>query len=381
MTLNITVDQAALLKALTAARRAVAARSTLPILCGVLLEARDGTLRVAATDLQIAIDGEIAATVAQAGAIVVPVRLFVDVMSKLPFGRVTLKADAKHMLRITAGGFKASIASMEAADYPQIETLAGRTLELDAAQLTEMVNHTAFAASRDQHREHLRCVKLTVGARLTLAATDGYRLSVRSAALDTDAPEVAALIPATSLTELVRLLGDLEPAQPVGVTVAADGRRIGFALAGTGDLARATLTAQLVDAKYPDYAAIIPRHSTTTVEVGAAVLLRALQVARLFAESHIRHCALTVDAGAGAVTVAASNKSAESSAEELAATVTGKDVAITVDIEFLADMLSRVGSATVRLEMTTANRPILLRPTNVSADEFIYVVMPISPNK
>lgn len=375
-------SQADLLKALSIVRRAVAPRSTVAILGNILLEAKAGELRVAATNLAVSAEAWIGATIANEGAITVPARLICDVVAKLLPGRVTLTlTERTQTLSLTAGNFVAKMAGLPAYDFPSTATPAdAMPIELDPTLLAQMIDMTAFAATRDQSRQSLTVVQVTIGPRLTLAATDGYRLSMRGAPLDNAVGTHELLIPATSMAELGSLLALADADQPVVAHLTPRANRVTFAISGKDGLLRATLAAQLVDSKYPDYIAIIPKSHTTSVTIQADALLRALQVARLFAKDDSDAVTLTVHPERARLGVAAAASAAGDSQDELEATITGKAVTMMVDVDFLTDLLSRVGDGVVVLEMTQPTRPLVMRVVALG-DEYIYVVMPFNREK
>lgn len=372
--MKFTCTQNDLAKGVSLVQRAVASRSTLAVLGNLLLEAKGGELRLAATDLSIAINGWVRADVVEEGAITVPARLLGDLIGKLPTGKVDLTTDPKTLsLHVACGNVRAKIAGIDAEQFPVTLMAREGGIDLDPKQLGEMIEMVTFVASRDQARQNLTCVQMQFGKRLTLAATDGVRLGVRSAPLFVPAPEQVVLVPATSLAELARILADADTDKPVVCT--GDLRRIVFAVEGKESYLRVELSAQLVDAKYPDYAAIIPKSSTTSVAVESAALLRSLQRAALFAKGDYDAVTLIVEPG-GCLKIGATDAIMGRSDDALDAEIKGKPVTIAVDVSFLIEVLGRLGSTQVVLELTVANRPISLRPFHASPDEFQHIIMP-----
>lgn len=387
-------NQTDLSKALSLVRRAVASRATLAILGNILLEAKGQELRLAATNLQFSIDCWIAADITKEGAITVPARLLAEMVGKLPGGKVSLElSERTQTLQLTCGAFAAKLAGLPAYDFPQSEPLddpvelgvEGTALELDATMLGGMLDTVVLAAARDQSRQNLTCVQVQLGERLKLAATDGFRLSTRAANLEVEAQELELLIPAASMAELGSLLAHADTSasngKPLKLYIPARRNRVSFGITGKDGLLGATLAAQLMDAKYPDYQAIIPKSATTTVTVGAAALLRALQVARLFSKADFDAVTLCADPASKRLIVSAADASMGNSSDALEAEVEGKEITIMLDNGFLIEMLGKLGDTQVLLEMTQPSRPMMLRPTHLLRDEFVYVVMPMNRGK
>lgn len=377
--MNVTVAQSDLSKAVAIVGRAINSRAVLPIFGNILLEAKSGELRLSGTNLNVSINCWLRATVEEEGAITVPARLFGDIVSKLQPAKVNLTDNARTVvLHLTCGNFKAKVAGISAEDFPATLAPAGERVELNPAQLAEGIDQVVFAASSDMSRPNMGCVKTSLNGRLTLAATDGYRVGVRSYRLPTPAPECNVLIPAPSMMELQRILAVADPDQPVTMSV-VDKRSVVFWVEGKEGL-RVELAAQLVDANFPDYHAIIPKSNTTTVGVESALLLRSLQAARLFTVKESEPVTLSAYPGKG-LRVSATDKQMGDSVDEIDADIKGEGVEFVVDCSFLIDLLSRLGNTQIVLEMTRNTRPISIRPAFASPDEFVHVVMPIHPSK
>lgn len=370
--------QQELAKVVAIVQRAVAARSPVAVLGNILLEAKDGELRVAATNLEFAVNCWLRVEVMEPGAITVPARLLGDILGKLPVGRVTLTANPITVaLTVTCANFQATLAGLPATDFPQArpEPLQP-TVALQVEPVREMIEQVAFVASRDESRWNLTCVQVQLGARLTLAATDGFRLGLRSCPLATPTTACELLVRATSMAELARLLGDADAEQPLRLD-AANPRQVVFGMAGKASFVRAEFVAQLVDAKYPDYLAIIPKSTTTTVGVNGAELLRSLQAARLFAKED--HQAVTIRVGPDdCLQVSAEGSVLGKSEDRIDAEVKGPPVATMFNVGYLIDLLSRLHDEQMVLELTNATRPVVLRPFHASPDEFVHVIMPIN---
>lgn len=383
--MNITCSQKDLAKGIATVQRAVAPRATPPILGNILLEAKEGHLRLAATNLDISTNCWILADVAEEGAITVPARLFSEMVNKLPPGRVTLSLDIKTLsMNLVSGNFQAKIKGLDAYDFPQTLSESTDSIALNAQLLDDMIDQVAFVASHDESRANLTCVQFRTGPRLAMAATDGFRLGMRSHPLGSATPALEVLIPATSMTELGRILADSDPDKPVVVsTDSVKGiirtNRIAFRIEGKDSYVRAELSAQLVDSKYPDYQAIIPKSSTTTITMGSDAFLRSLQTARLFARDDANVVSLTANPG-DCLKVSATGDMGRSD-DALNAEIKGTAITIMVNVGYLIEVLGCLGHTEIVIEMTNANRPISLRPSSASPDEFNHVIMPVNRGK
>ena len=391
-----------LAKGLSIVGRAVSSRSTLPVLGNILIEAKDNELRLAATNLEIGVNCWIAAKVEDEGSITVPARLLTDFVNNLPPERVDLELAVRtQTLHVHCSRYDANMKGIDAADFPIIPTagsgdddqddaLEGTRIELETSGLRKMIDQVTFAASSDESRPILTGVEVHFQTeRLTMAATDGYRLSLRSIHLDKPFADedMTVIVPARSLGELGRVIADADAEKPVQVLVTQARNQIIFQIwgkgANRGGFHRVELASQLIDARFPDYRAIIPKsHSTRTV-VDTAALLKAVRVSQLFARDNANIIRLAVipgnGEGQGHVKLTATSAEMGDSVNELDAMVEGDDLEIAFDARFLIDVLNQIDEPQVVLETTQNTRPGTIRPLGMGEDEFLHVVMPMHP--
>lgn len=406
--MRVSCLQENLAKGLSIVGRAVSSRSTLPVLGNILLEAKDNELRLAATNLEIGVNCWIGAKVEDEGSITVPARLLSDFVNNLPPERVDLElAIRTQTLHVHCARYDANMKGIDAADFPiiptagtgteqdeQEEVLEGTRIELETIGLRKMIDQVTFAASSDESRPILTGVEVNFQSdRLTMAATDGYRLSLRSIHLDKPFADesMTVIVPARSLGELGRIIADADTERPVQVLVTQARNQIIFQIWGKGGnrggFHRVELASQLIDARFPDYRAIIPKsHSTRTV-VDTAALLKAVRVAQLFARDNANIIRVAVSPspgngqgqGQGHVRLTATSAEMGDSVNELDAIVEGTDLEIAFDARFLIDVLNQIDEPQVVLETTQNTRPGTIRPLGMGEDEFLHVVMPMHP--
>lgn len=379
--MKITCTQRDLAKAISIASRAVAARSTIAVLGNLLLEVKGGELHISATNMAMRIDCALPCKVEAEGAITVPARLFVDIISKLPAAPVVLDVNDKtKTLNIQSGSYKAKVNGIDAFDFPERATDAPRaTVQLHAPDLRQMIDQVVFAASSDESRTALTGVEFTIGhSRIALAATDGYRLAQRGGTLSDTGLEdaVTVIVPSAGLSELARILAAVDSEPGIGMSIYE--RHVAFNVVGDDSIAAVGLTCSTIDAKFPDYHAIIPKSQKTSVVVDTKALLRSLQVARMFTSQDAGRVQLTIDPKVGTLNVRATDATMGDSDDTLQATVKGEPVTTYVNVAFLIDTISRIDEPTVDLLLNEANKPLLARPTGASADDFVHVIMPMS---
>lgn len=378
--MKVSCLQENLARGLSIVGRAVAGRSTLPVLSNVMLATDQGRLRLSATNLEIGINCWVGAKIEEEGTTTVPARLLADFVNSLPPERVDLKLDEPtQTLNVRCARFDANIKGIGAEEFPIVPTASAPggadTLKLEPQILRQMIEQVVFAAAVDESRPILTGVLAQFnGKGLTLAAADGFRLSVRTATL-ADAVEqtTEVIVPARALSELARVVGDQD--EPVEVMITPSRNQILFHLKDID------LVSQLIEGRFPDYRQIVPQSCQTRTVVDRATFLNATRVSYLFARESSNIVKLEIIPGeteglvGGRITLAATSQELGDNIGEMDASVEGDPIEIAFNAKYLIDVLSVMESAQVVLETTTASRPGLLR--SVGDEDFTHVIMPM----
>jgi len=364
--------------------RAVASRPTLPVLSHVLLSAEQSQLKLAATDLELFIVCWIGAKVEREGAITVPARLIVDLINALPHERIDLSME-NQLLHLQCSKNEADIKGIDAQEFPLLPAVeSDQRMLLDADLFREMILQVVFAAATDESRPILTGVLARFEEDvLTMAAADGFRLSVRHAKLPNPVPEpFGVVIPAKALNELARISTDEH--EPIGLYVTPARSQVLFHLQGNaganeGRIFGIDLVSQLIEGTFVNYRQIIPKSYATRTVLNTEQFLKACRTAAIFARSEANVIHMHISS-ADAVRITATSAEMGDSVIELDATVEGEPVEIAFNVKYLMDVLSVVGSAQVVLETVDNSRPGVIRPvgsTEESSTEFVHVIMPM----
>lgn len=353
--------------------RAVASRTTLPITQNVLIATDQSQLKLAATNLEIAISCWVGAKIESEGAITVPARVFTEFINSLPSDVISM--DLKHhTLELKCGHYEARINGLDAADFPPIPQVGdGFGTKIQADELKQSIGQVAFAAATDESRPVLTGVLTEFeGSRVTLAAADGFRLSVRRANLLEPVKEkVSMIIPARALNELNRLMPESD--QQVEVTLNAQKSQVLFRFKNI------EMVSQLIPGTFPNYSQLIPQTYGTKARIDVAEFQRAIRMASIFARDGSGIARLVVMPGAtpeaGKVTISARADEIGDNVGEIDALVDGEAAKIAFNAKYLSDVLSVVKQAQVSLEVTTPSNPGVIRPVGV--DNYDHVVMPM----
>lgn len=379
--MNIKTTTDALKRALSAASKAVAPRSPLPVLTGVLLSTNDdGQVRVASTDLEIGITTHIPAYIEQPGQMCLPAKLLSDVIGGLPNGNVTLVWDIEtHAATVTCGRFRSTIKGYDPQDFPSVphNSDGGTLATFWAADLRRAIDQVALAAATDDSRPVLTGVLFRLKDEIvTLVAADSFRLAVRTL-LPPDGYTQSCMddheyiIPARALSEWSSITGKHEPDALVSIGV----RDTQIVLDAPG----VSLVSRIIDGKFPNFERIIPQQHTTRVLVDTAVLRKAVKHAALFAQQEILKLTVTpgTDGIPGKVTVAANTWEVGDSTVEVDAIVNGDGGQIALNAKFLEQCLGAIGTGQAAMEMQDAEKPAVFHPVG-QEDAYTHIVMPMS---
>ena len=373
--MKVSVLQENLAHGLSVVSRAVSTRSTLPVLSNVLVATDDGRLRLSATNLELGITCWIGAKIEEEGSTTVPARTFTEMVSTLSDKQVDMDLNVRtQTLNVRCGASNTDLKCIDAQEFPPIPTPdLDSGLQINVADLKEMIQQVAFAASTDEARPILTGVLIMVrDNKITLSAADGFRLSIRHAELSSSVPRpVSAVIPARALTELARISADGDQAVTM-VLPAGRGQVIFHAK-------NVELVSQLIEGSFPDLEQLIPRRYNTRTVLSTSAFLKASKQAEIFARegSHIARINLLPggEMQPGQVEITGQSEETGSVLTVIDATIEGGPQLIAFNVRFLREVLDVIKTANVALETTGDTNPGVIRP--VGEENFLHVIMPM----
>lgn len=374
--MKVTVLQENLARGLSIVARAVSPRTTLPVLANILIATDEGRLRLSATNLELGITCWIPARIDENGSTTVPSRTLSDLVNTLPGDQVQLTLDTKTQnLHIKSGSSNNDIKCIDAQEFPPLPTPEMKdAIQLNVADFKEMIHQVAFASSTDEARPVLMGVLMNVDKdNVTMAAADGFRLSVRKAQLSQKVSNpINIIIPARALNELARVAND--PEEPIYMVVPKNRGQVLFRVKDV------EVVSQLIDGTFPDYHQIIPRNYKSRTLVSTATLLKACKQAEIFAREGSNVARLDIKESKGdmqpsEVEISATSEETGKNETIVEATVDGSSVLIAFNVKFLREALEVIKTPNVALETSAANTPGVLRP--VGDDNFLHVIMPM----
>ena len=362
-TLKATCSRDELLHALGVVSRGVSTRSSVQILAGILLEASEGKLRLAATDMEVSLRTEIDAKTDADGSVVVPGRLLLELARLLPETEVSIEHKLEEAVcEITCGTASYRLHTYNAEDFPRLPATEGIELhEVDRHTMLETIARVSRSASRDESRPVLTGVLVQFEpGRLVMAATDSYRLSMKETALEGSIPELEAIVPARALAELARIAPEGEK-----LSLGVHENQVVF---GTAD---AWLTTRRIDGQFPNVKQLVPDEFEHEVALGRDELLDVVRRVAVMAQ---RNSPLRLRFADGELTVSAQTQDVGEARESLPAAFTADPLEIGFNAEFLRDGVESIVGDQVRLKLISPLRPAVLEG---ESDDFLYLIMPI----
>lgn len=364
--------------------RTLPSRPSVPILGGVLIEADSG-LTISGFDYETSAQVSVPAEVTEPGSTLVSGRLLADIARALPDRPVEVTVTAQKM-HITCGSAKFTLPTMPVEDYPQLPTMPGVTGSAAVDEFSEAVGQVAVAAGRDDTLPMLTGIRMEIeGTRITLIATDRFRLAIRDLQWEPGREDVAVevLIPAKTLSEVTRsagLGGRVDLSLGAGSEVGAEGI-MGVLVSGQ------RTTTRLLDAEFPKVRQLLPPQHTSMAVMDVDSLVQAIKRVALVADRGVQ---VRMSFSEGELALSAGGDDAAQASQTLPVDFIGEALTIAFNPGYLLDGLGSVHSNRVAFGFTQASRPAVLRPApealpSAGADgaipsvdsDYTYLLMPV----
>ena len=376
--MKFTINRTGFTNELANVLRAISSKTTIPILTGVKLVVTDDQLVLTGSNSDITIqstlaasEGQLGLVVEEPGAIVLQARLFNEIVKKLPAETVTLEVKTGFLTTITSGPAEFKINGQDANNYPKLPELeSDKTVQLAPDLLREVIDQTRIAVSKQESRPILTGIHVLLAQdQLTAIATDSHRLAQRKVTLP--APVAAAadvVIPGVSMTELARMIPDQK--DPIDLLIAEN--QVLFKFGHT------LFYSRLLEGKYPDTSRLIPETSETDLTIDANVLLAAISRASLLSHQGRNNVVkLTIDPTQELVKISGDSADVGNVEEELQFdAITGQELAISFNPDYMGDALKSFGGVKVKLAFTSPLRPFTLVPVDGQAN-FVQLIAPV----
>ena len=357
-----------LLKGLGVVSKAVPTKGSLPVLSNILFTAKDGRLKLSATNLDTAITFYVGASVDEDGSITVPSKLIHEFISHLSPTSVegVLKDGIFHL---QAGKNKSKFNGTDPTDFPELPEIPKKSvfLEVDPKEFASAIASVSFSAATDESRLVLTGILLAFSKKkFVVAAVDGFRLSEKSVDFEGKAEGFSVVIPAKTLVEVARIFSSSD--SPLKIHLNKEDNLCAFE---SGDVVVST---RIVDGEFPDYKKIIPAQSILTAEFASVDLHEAVKLTNVFAKEADSIIKMTFS-DKGLIKLVSVSKELGENNSEIEAEVKGDKLEISFNSKYLLDFLNNIKAEKLVFESNGNVAPGVLRI--VGDDSYLHVVMPI----
>jgi DNA polymerase-3 subunit beta len=351
-------------------------KSAMPALANVLLAAEGNTLRVAATDLYLAVSGQTPAEIATAGSVAVPAKDLLERVKAMPDGPVQLIATegAHTTLKAVGSPRRYTLHGIPGGEFPQLPKPApdAPSLQLPVDLLSLLIARTHFSISSDETRPHVNSGLFEwVGDRVRIVSTDGHRLSKMEATVTGTSATATMLIPLKAIQELRRLADEAKAEKDAStVTITQSGPNAFFSVAGM------QFSVKLVDAQFPPYQQVIPQLSDRSVRAPRLSFADALRAVSLAASDRTGGVKLSV--APGTLRITSESPESGNGFDELSVDYAGPEVTIGFNAKYFLDVLAAIDDEEIVLGISGELDPAVLRPASETSDQsYVAVIMPM----
>lgn len=362
--MHYTCSSADMMEGLSTVTHALSAKTTLPILEGIYIEARENTISLMATDTLFTIQTHIPARVLEEGSVVLPGRLLHDIVRRLPDGELVCAQDGSQLI-LTCMGSRTAMQSMPPEEYPPLGDISGESIDLPQNELRDIIKGCVFAVAVDETRPILTGCLMEIGqGKLRMVALDGFRFAMRTIALESAQGEAIAsmVVPGKALNDLSRILKD---EGDVAITVAENQALF--------DLGNTRVVARLLDGEFIKYNQIVPQGQSIHCKVSREDLEQCLERASLMARAGKNNLVrLQIQDEQMIIT---SNADTGNIRESLPVQLYGEELSIAFNVRFLTDIIKAIDVEYVTMHFDSNVSPCVIKP--VSGDAFLYLLLPV----
>jgi DNA polymerase-3 subunit beta len=356
-----------LMEGISTVQKAVATRSTLPVLDGILIEAENG-VKLTGYDLETGIECIVEADVPEAGSLVINSRMFGEIIRKLPEDIVTIESGDNFSMKIECGSTHFSIRGQSSDDYPKIPVVEdAKQLTMKQHLLKDMIRQTIFAVSTDESRPTLNGVYFNSCEKsVEMVSIDGFRLAMRRNEFEDELPEMSFIVPGKALSEVGKILLSTHDDD---VDIYPSRNHIMF------DTGRVKLVARLIQGEYMNYRSILPQTAETTITISPQVLMSAVERASLIISSEDRRYPVRLVTSDDDVMVVSASTEIGTLREEIQVSMQGSKIDIDFNPRYFLDALKVIDEDEISIVFNGNMGPCVLKP--LDSREFAYLVLPL----
>ena len=367
--MKIICDKEKILKAINSVTKAVASKTTMPILEGILIQTNDNEVKLTTYDLEIGIEYIIEAQIEEQGATVVNATMFSEIIRKLPDTEIKIYINDNNLLVIECEGSLYKLATMNPNEFPELPQInVENSIELEQNALKEMIRKTIFAVSTEENRPIFTgCLFEVVDNKLNLVAVDGFRLAWKSKYLQTKVNNFSAVIPGRTLNEINKIILDSFDTIQIGI---AKNQAL-------FEMENCKIVTRLLDGEFLNYSNVIPSMWDTRIRVNKANMQNCFERVSLISSSSIekeKKYPVKVSIDIGKVVISCTNQTGDAK-EEMYVSTEGKNLEAGFNPKYFLDAFRAIDDEEVFIDFGTSISPCIIRP--VDNGDYIYMILPI----
>jgi len=368
--MKFVISKSALLKELGFVQGVVDRKNTIPILANVVVDAKDGEVRLKATDLDISVSTSVAAQIEKEGAACLPAKKLFEVIRSLPDADVEIQAGGGDPARITCGRSKFKMPSTARENFPDTPDHPAESTKLSGEMLRTFINRTQFAITNEESRYALNGAKFELSEKGTrMIATDGHRLAfIESPAPVTIARKIDVIIPKKSLNEILKLSSE-GGSEEDSVEFASDDNHLFFAVG------KRRVSTRLVSGQFPNYELVLPKENENKVTASCSDVASAVRRVALMSDERSR--LVKFDIQQGEMHVKAQAADVGEAGEDISIEYSGPPILVGFNAQYLVEFFNVVQDGNVFFDFKDGNSQVQLRPAVDGGYDFRYVVMPM----
>lgn len=367
--MKIVCEKEKILKAINSVTKAVASKTTMPILEGILIQTNDKEVKLTTYDLEIGIEYIIDADVKEQGATVVNAIMFSEIIRKLPDTDINISLNEQNLLVIECEGSLYKLATMNPDEFPELPQITiENSIQIEQNALKEMIRKTIFAVSTEENRPIFTgCLFEIKNNKLNVVAVDGFRLAWKSKFLQNNSNDFTAVIPGRTLNEVNKIILDSFDTIKIGV---AKNQAL-------FEMENCKLVTRLLDGEFLNYSSVIPENWETRVKVNRNNLQNCFERISLISSSSIekeKKYPVKVSIDIGKVTISCTNQTGDAK-EEMYVATEGQNLEAGFNPKYFLDALRAIDDEEIFVDFGTSISPCIIRP--VDDGDYIYMILPI----
>ncbi len=367
--MKIVCEKEKILKAINSVTKAVASKTTMPILEGILIQTNDKEVKLTTYDLEIGIEYIIDADIKEQGATVVNAIMFSEIIRKLPDTDINISLNEKNLLVIECEGSLYKLATMNPDEFPELPQInVENSISIEQNSLKEMIRKTIFAVSTEENRPIFTgCLFEIKNNKLNVVAVDGFRLAWKSKFLQNNSNDFTAVIPGRTLNEVNKIILDSFDTIKIGV---AKNQAL-------FEMENCKIVTRLLDGEFLNYSSVIPENWETRVRVNRNNIQNCFERISLISSSSIekeKKYPVKVLVDIGKVTISCTNQTGDAK-EEMYVSTEGQNLEAGFNPKYFLDALRAIDDEEIFIDFGTSISPCIIRP--VEDGDYRYMILPI----